>query len=105
DAALPSHTQHACVKQGVQYLADSAEDLRPSLSKAQKIICRYNLPMHKFNAHSTPSRVSHVLILVMGLMWLAMSATGCSSGKTPLQAVVDGISPETPGQVAREAFN
>jgi hypothetical protein len=40
------------------------------------------------------------------LLALSLSVVGCSSNSaTPMEAVIRQISPETPGQVARDAFN
>lgn len=87
------------------------------MSATWLLIYLYNLPMLKmkpnrlrFNAISvmlriarpvTLSRVCFALILSM----LVISATGCSADKAPMQGLVEAISPETPGQVARDAFN
>lgn len=42
----------------------------------------------------------------MTLLLLVLAAAGgCSTGNNPMQGLVEAISPETPGQVARDAFN
>lgn len=61
--------------------------------------------MLKMNEHSVSSQLAIRALAASLLLMLVLVSAGCSGNRTPLEVLAGGISPETPGQVARSAFN